>query len=229
MQSLKYPRTYHFPFSPGTTSDDKVIWDYESLIGKELVITEKLDGENTCINQYGIFARSHAAPTQNPWASYLWEKWNILKNEIGDLDIFGESLYAIHSIEYSRLEHYFFVFGIRQEEHWFSWEELELYADLLNLPLVPVLHKGVFNNTKELESQILELASKPSSLTSTETGLCPREGLVARVTNAFDTEVFSQSVMKWVRKGHVQTDEHWTKNWKRAKLFFESKPEKPKK
>ena len=29
----------------------------------------------------------------------------------------------------------------------------------------------------------------------------------------------SKVVGKYVRKGHVQTDEHWTKNWKQAKLI----------
>lgn len=27
--------------------------------------------------------------------------------------------------------------------------------------------------------------------------------------------------MKWVRKGHVQTDEHWTRNWKKAKINYQ--------
>jgi hypothetical protein len=71
--SHKYNRTYHFPFSPGTTSDDRINHDYWSDIQKinKLIITEKLDGENTCLNQFGVFARSHAAPTLHPWAGYL--------------------------------------------------------------------------------------------------------------------------------------------------------------
>ena len=46
MNNTKYPRTYHFPFSPGATNDDKIVdegW-FEYLKGKELVITEKLLG-----------------------------------------------------------------------------------------------------------------------------------------------------------------------------------------
>ena len=46
---VKYPRSYHLPFSPGATSDDKK-WTNEQAIayttGKDLVVTEKLDG--TC-------------------------------------------------------------------------------------------------------------------------------------------------------------------------------------
>ena len=44
--NTKYPRTYHLPWSPGTTSDDRKLsgdW-FENYKGKEIVITEKLDG-----------------------------------------------------------------------------------------------------------------------------------------------------------------------------------------
>ena len=98
--SRKYGRTFHYPFSPGTTSDDRInhcYWEDVSAIEK-IVHTEKLDGENTCLNQYGVFARSHVAPTVHPWANYLKERWHLIKNDLGDLEIFGENLYAIHSI-----------------------------------------------------------------------------------------------------------------------------------
>jgi len=95
--SRKYGRTFHYPFSPGTASDDRInhgYWEDVSAIEK-IVHTEKLDGENTCLNQYGVFARSHVAPTVHPWANYLKERWHLIKNDLGDLEIFGENLYAI--------------------------------------------------------------------------------------------------------------------------------------
>jgi hypothetical protein len=42
----KYPRTYHLPWSPGVNDDDKVISDINIFRDHEVVITEKLDGEN---------------------------------------------------------------------------------------------------------------------------------------------------------------------------------------
>ena len=75
--SRKYGRTYHYPFSPGTSSDDRLnhdYWEQLSVIDR-VVHTEKLDGENTCLNRYGVFARSHIAPTIHPWANYLKERW----------------------------------------------------------------------------------------------------------------------------------------------------------
>jgi len=63
--SRKYGRTFHYPFSPGTTSDDRINHDYWNDVKSisQVVHTEKLDGENTCLNQYGVFARSHAVRT----------------------------------------------------------------------------------------------------------------------------------------------------------------------
>lgn len=43
---LKYPRTYHLPYSEGTTNDDKKLESDEYFRGKYVIITEKLDGEN---------------------------------------------------------------------------------------------------------------------------------------------------------------------------------------
>lgn len=230
MQSRKYPRTYHFPFSPGTTSDDRIAKRFDALLAEPVVITEKLDGENTCLNQYGVFARSHAAPTRNPWANYLWETWNTLHKQLGDLELFGESLYAVHSIRYSRLESYFYLFGIRDGDRWLAWEEVEFYAGVLGLPTVPVLYRGMAGElpgdahvpaAEKLKAAILELVARPSSLSDPVRAPAPREGVVARVARSFTTEAFPECVFKWVRKGHVQTDAHWTRNWQRARLCFE--------
>lgn len=214
MTSQKYPRTYHFPFSLGTSSDDRIKYAWQSILEKELVMTEKLDGENTCLKSDGIFARSHAAPTRNPWAKNMWELWEQHKNNLGDLHIFGENLYGIHSIEYTHLQHYFYIFGIREGEKWLSWDEVVDYAYILNLPTVPILARGFFSEN-DLTNLIHHTVSEGSRLG----GMC--EGVVCRNVADFDTATFSENVLKYVRKNHVKTDEHWTRNWQRAKLFFE--------
>jgi hypothetical protein len=47
------------------------------------------------------------------------------------------------------------------------------------------------------------------------------EGIVTRNADAYTTDAFSHNVFKYVRKGHVKTDEHWTRNWRWAKLLNE--------
>ena len=54
---VKYPRTPHLPWSPGATADDRVHTDLAGLEGREIVVTEKLDGENTTIYRDHVHAR----------------------------------------------------------------------------------------------------------------------------------------------------------------------------
>jgi hypothetical protein len=43
---VKYPRTWHLPWSPGITKDDRVIPSCDQFVGKNIVVTVKMDGEN---------------------------------------------------------------------------------------------------------------------------------------------------------------------------------------
>ena len=139
MQSAKYSRTYHYPFSPGTSGDDRINHDYWSDIQqiKTIVHTEKLDGENNCISKLGVFARSHAAPTTSPWTATLREFWHRVRSDLANLEVFLENLYAIHSLKYQNLDSHFYVFAIRDSGRWLSWEEVKFYASMIDLPTVP--------------------------------------------------------------------------------------------
>ncbi len=212
----KYPRTYHLPYSKGATNDDRISDNVESLIGIEIVITEKLDGSNSSITKGGVYGRSHSKYTTNSWDSELRKLHSSIQKDLDDdIFIFGESLYAIHSIEYTNLDSYFYIFGVRDNGVWIPWYQVEEYSYLLDIPTVPVLFKGVVNTQKELKELVNNLVSKPSELGG------QREGIVIRNAGAFDNENFKDNVMKWVRKDHVKTiDKHWTRNWKRAKINF---------
>jgi len=209
----KYPRTYHLPWSESVTSDDRISKSVESLLNKDIVITEKLDGSNTSITKGGVYGRSHADFTKNPWDAKSWEIWNLIKNDLSDgVYLFGEGMYGIHSIEYTNLTSYFYIFGVRDNNIWVSWDAVEEYAYLLDLPTAPVLFKGKVESEKELKDLTERLVSQPSALGG------PREGIVVRNANMFHNDDFAQNVMKWVRKGHVQTDSHWTRNWRKASV-----------
>jgi hypothetical protein len=226
--SEKYGRTYHYPFSPGTTSDDRINREYWQDIQKikTLVHTEKLDGENNCLSAYGVFARSHAAPTESPWTQAIRQRWELIKNDLGDIELFGENLYAIHSIEYKRLEEYYHIFAVRCMDKWLSWEEVKFYASLFDLPTVPEIqiHEVKDYSEEQLKNQVIAQSQEPSVYASFDmiTGAtCSREGVVSRNTGEYEVKDFVRNVFKYVRKGHVKTDEHWTRNWKRAKLVWE--------
>lgn len=55
---VKYPRTYHLPWSHTTGSPDRFLPDVRHFAGIEVVITEKMDGENTTIYRDHVHARA---------------------------------------------------------------------------------------------------------------------------------------------------------------------------
>ena len=218
---MKYPRTYHLPYSPGATKDDKKLQDgwFKHYKGREIVITEKLDGENIHMTSKDCYARSDGAPTRSPWSRNIWDPngglyWDKqpLINE--DETIFGENLYGEHSIHYNKLTDYFHLFAVNNGTYWYGWDLVKDFAMVLEIPYVPELWRGVVNTEKELQDIVEDLVKQPSVYGDT------REGIVMRVTKYFKTDDFSKYVCKWVRPNHVQTDEHWTKHWKKANLIL---------
>lgn len=210
MNSPKYNRTLHLPWSEGATSDDKISKDVESLLHKEIVITEKVDGSNTSIEAGGCFARSHNGPPTHSSFDGLKALHSNIKYSIPDnIQIFGEWCFALHSIAYDKLPGYFLMFAIREldkngESFWYSWDEVKAWAEELNIPTVPVLWQGIVSSEKELRSITNKLVFEKSVYGET------REGIVIRLADVIPNKNFSESVMKWVRKNHVQTSDHWT-------------------
>ena len=220
---MKYPRTYHLPWSPGTTSDDRKLsgdW-FKYYRGKEIVITEKMDGEGIHFTHFDVFARSDGAPTRSPWSRNLWDKDGILwkiKDKISENEqVFGENLFGEHSIIYTKLTDYFFIFAACDLNKciFYSWDDVRMVADILKQPTVPILWRGILWDENDLHRLIDKFISEPSTYGP------EKEGCVIRIVDEFPFEDFSIYVCKWVRPNHVQTGEHWTKNWKRAKLMWE--------
>lgn len=209
MESPKYNRTFHFPFSPGATNDDKIAASMEHLIKVPIVITEKMDGSNTSLEADGCFARTHSGPPSHASFDGLKALHASLKYKIPEgVQLFGEWCFAKHSIEYSELPGYFMLFNVRDmttriPPMWTSWEEVEMWAEEIGVPTVPVLYKGSVSSEKELQDLIESFMNQPS--------LCGgiREGVVTRMALEFPEESFSTCVMKCVRANHVQTSEHW--------------------
>lgn len=195
---VKYPRTYHLPWSPGVTDDDRVMPSLHAFQGNEVVITVKMDGENTTVYSDYVHARSinyepHASRTrvkalQATIAADIPKGWRIC----------GENVFAKHSIAYRNLKDYFLVFSIWNEANMcLSWAETVEYAQLLGLHTVPVLYQGLWD-----EKAVRRLA--PAQHDGD-----PCEGYVVRVADSFTYAQFRTRVGKYVRANHVQTQEHW--------------------
>lgn len=206
MPSPKYNRTFHMPWSPGATNDDKISKDLGSLIGNEIVITEKMDGSNTSLEYNGCFARTHSGPPTHVSFDALKAKHACIKQKIPEgVQLFGEWCFALHSIEYQELPGYFLMFNVRDigKQKWASWDEVTMWAEEVEVPTVPVLFKGTISYKEELQELVESFMNQPSNCG----GL--REGVVARIVQEFSDESFDKCVLKCVRSNHVQTTEHW--------------------
>lgn len=192
---VKYQRTPHFMWSETISADDRRLKSIDHFIGKEVVMTEKRDGENSTLTREYNHARS-VDSVDHPSRHRLKSLWGSIRFDIPeDWRICGENLYAKHSIHYTNLDSYFEVFSIWNEKNeCLSFDETEEWCNLLGLTTVPVLWRGIFDENFLRNYKI-----------DTEI----QEGYVVRLANSFKYEDFNVSVAKWVRANHVQTEDHW--------------------
>jgi len=203
---MKYPRTPHVPQSPGGTNEDRRLVSLDTFLDRPLVVTEKMDGSNVCLQNTGCFARSHSHPPHHASFDMFKAFHARVQSKIPpNLQIFGEWCYAKHSIIYTALPSYFMIFGVRDMSKmlWASWGEVELWADELGVPTAPYL-LSVEPGT-DLEKVINTLASENARPPSGH----EREGFVIRWADEFHDDEFPNAVAKWVRADHVQTPFHW--------------------
>lgn len=195
---FKYPRTYHFPWSPGTTKDDRIIDDLSIFDGKEVVVSVKMDGENSSLYNNYYHARSTGIPSH---PSQNWLKnfhANMCYNIPENWRVCCENLFAEHTIHYKGLESYTYMFSIWNERNeCLSWDETVEWSQLLEIPMVPVLYRG------EYDEKVIRKLYTPTF----DGNDC--EGYVMRITDSFPYQSFRYSVAKYVRKDHVGKSHHW--------------------
>jgi hypothetical protein len=154
---IKYPRTPHLFGSKGT-DDDRHMGAADSaafIADPSLIAEEKLDGTNVGVHftpagRMVLQCRGHEI-TEGMHPQYdLFKQWTAVKRPaleaaLGDRFIlFGEWLYAKHSVFYRALPHYFFEFDIYDKED-ACFLSLEMRLTILEgtgIATVPVVHSG---------------------------------------------------------------------------------------
>ncbi len=165
----KYPRTQHLVGSglqPGDEDLDAV--PMKELAGRHVVVEEKMDGANCGASfgpDYGLLLQSRGhyllgGPREKQFA--LFKQWaGTLTDRLLDrletrYVMYGEWLYAKHSVYYDALPHFFMEFDILDTE---TGEFLDTprRADLLvGLPVNPVkvLYSGEFPGEDALRAMV---------------------------------------------------------------------------
>lgn len=189
---VKYPRTYHLPWSPGITDDDRVLDDLSAFVGQEVVVTAKMDGENTTLYRDYLHARSieYERHESRSWIRALHAR--IGEDIPAGWRLCGENLYAKHAIKYEHLSDYFQLFSVWNEKNvCLSWDETCDWANLIaGVRLVPILYEGPWNE------------KLVRGLYTPTLGGDPCEGYVVRVKRELHYREFRRVVGKFVRPAH---------------------------
>jgi len=141
------------------------VWlkNVDHLIGREVICTEKLDGENTSLFTNHLHARSEDSNHHDSqgWVRNFHAKiaWKIPEY----IQIVGENVYAKHSIYYNRLTTFFYGFtaiDLKQQCFLSVDATMELF-NTLGIEYVPVLYRGSSMNCLKLQiNQLLVTALK---------------------------------------------------------------------
>lgn len=198
----------HLPWSPNLINDDREMEHVRKLLDVPLIITEKMDGSNVCLEHDRCFARSHQGPpSHSSFDSFKAVHASVRHLISENIQVFGEWCYAKHSIKYYGLPNHLMLFGIRNTEtgEWKDWSSVEEMAIDMNVATVPILERGIIiskeHHLKEITNDLGGASSKFGD----------REGVVVRRQYRFDDNDFSLSVGKWVRKGHVAGNDDFRK------------------
>ena len=160
----RYPRTQHLEGSRLQPGDhDLTQVPLSELRGAYCVVEEKLDGANAGISvgedgRIRLQSRGHAlvgGAREKHWD--LFKQWAAAHTRAlepllaGGVTLYGEWLYAKHTIYYDRLPHYFLEFDLRDASGAF-WSTARRAAHLAGSPVVsvPVLWRGVVTTPAEL-------------------------------------------------------------------------------
>lgn len=157
IQIRKYPRTQHIEGSrlqPGDEDLSQV--PFRALLGRHLVVEEKVDGANAGLRftedgTLVLQSRGHALTGGarerhfNLLKSWAGAHQDALRDRLGArYVVYGEWLYARHTVYYDQLPHYFMEFDILDLERDVFLDTPSRRALLDGLPVVsvPVLHQG---------------------------------------------------------------------------------------
>lgn len=211
LSPTKYPRTVNLPWSNLTEGELELDKDIEWLRNsKEVIVTEKLDGQIYSIYKNYSHARS-LEDNHHKSASYMK---NVIAPAIqyslpDNWRVNGEYLYATHSIKYTGLESYFYIHSIFADGKVFSWDKTVEYANDWGFPVTPVLYCGKF-----IDNEIKKCYTGKSTA-----GVGLQEGYVVRDSGFFSVGHWYRNVAKFVRPNHVsQEAQNWQLRWDESKI-----------
>ena len=241
-QIRKYPRTRHIEGSRLQAGDEDLSSvPFADVRGRTLVIEEKLDGANSGISfdaagELYLQSRGHYLTGGSRERHFaLLKSWaethrDVLHRVLGSRYVlYGEWLYAKHTVFYDQLPHYFFEFDILDTEDGSFLSTPRRQAMLAGTPVcsVPVVFDGAMKKLKDLVALVKPSLYKSATWRQALDAVARRQGLdVERARRETDPSNLSEGLyikveeggqvverLKWVRADFLQTiasnDSHW--------------------
>lgn len=207
IKHVKYPRTWHLPWST-LLKDDRQLKDDSCFVGKEVIMLEKLDGENTTFYNDHIHARSLDSQSHESRdrVKGIWSQISYLLDD--NMRICGENMYAIHTVKYDDLKSYFYMFSMWEENTCLSWDETLEYAGILGLEVVPTIYRGVYDAELIKKTFVEYDKSKNGNV----------EGFVLRTIDSFTYGDFRKGTAKYVKPSFRQAINNSHGHWISKKI-----------
>lgn len=239
----RYPRTRHVEGSRLQTGDhDLSQLPFLDIKDVHLIIEEKIDGANAGISfdetaALRLQSRGHflmGGPREKHWA--LFKKWAAShEDELFDMlgsryVMYGEWVFAKHTVFYDFLPHYFLEFDVydRENDCFLSTQERRNILNSKIVKSVLVIKEGKVNDLEELKELVrpsyfktgswrrnLEMQAKFANVDIKQAfnqtdDLDDMEGLYIKV----EADGIVKERLKWVRHSFVSklvdSDSHWS-------------------
>ncbi len=191
-QIHKYPRTQHIEGSrlqPGDEDLDSV--PFAEIAGLHLVVEEKMDGANSAVSFSSagdllLQSRGHYLvgggrekhfSLLKQWASvHTARLWDVLRDRYV---MYGEWMYAKHTVFYNALPHYFMEFDVLDTTDMTFLDTPTRQGLLRDLPVcsVAVLHSGQVDSLADLKALIGPSLFISPTHTQDLTAICTDRGL----------------------------------------------------
>lgn len=239
---IKYPRTPHIQGSRLQPGDEDLRQrPFSDIVGKHVVLEEKIDGANsaisfTCDGELRLQSRGHFLTGGYRERHYdLLKQWAAVQQSklydvLGSRYImYGEWMYAKHSIYYDALPHYFMEFDVLDRENGKFLDTSSRHELLKEIPIchVPVLASGAFTSMEDIlkylgdsnyitDAYIEHLREDAERLGLDADRVC-RETDASRLMEGIYIKVEENGEvvdrMKYVRASFLQTEETPQSNW----------------
>ena len=167
---IKYPRTPHLVGSRlGPGDEDLSQVPFSKILGRNIVIEEKIDGANSAVSfdadgKLLLQSRGHYLDGGYRERHYnLLKQWANINKELFHSVLgcryimYGEWMYAKHTVFYDALPDYFMEFDIydREDKVFLDTDRRRELTDKIGIiSSVPVLDRGVFKKTEKILSYI---------------------------------------------------------------------------